>query len=335
MTNKLYKKVFKLLKENIFIIINIIMVILVFIEFPYYINAPGGIINLDKKVIIDNEYDSKGSFNLCYVSEYKANIYTLLYAYLNPNFDIIKKDDYLASNDTFETMDYREDLELDESIDDAIIYAYKYAGEDITILKEDVYVTYIYDEANTDLKVGDKLVSIDGKEVTGRSNLKEILSKYKKDDKISIKVINKNKEYDRYAYILDINGIKVIGIYTTVDKDYEVSRKIEVKSKRNESGPSGGLMLTLEIYNSLISEDITKGRKIVGTGTIEEDGTVGAISGVEYKLKSAVKRHADIFFVPSEKNYEEAINLKNEKGYNIDIVKVSNFNDAIEYLNNL
>lgn len=335
MTNKLYKKVFKLLKENIFIIINIIMVILVFIEFPYYINAPGGIINLDKKVIIDNEYDSKGSFNLCYVSEYKANIYTLLYAYLNPNFDIIKKNDYLASNDTFETMDYREDLELDESIDDAIIYAYKYAGEDITILKEDVYVTYIYDEANTDLKVGDKLVSIDGKEVTGRSNLKEILSKYKKDDKISIKVINKNKEYDRYAYILDINGIKVIGIYTTVDKDYEVSRKIEVKSKRNESGPSGGLMLTLEIYNSLISEDITKGRKIVGTGTIEEDGTVGAISGVEYKLKSAVKRHADIFFVPSEKNYEEAINLKNEKGYNIDIVKVSNFNDAIEYLNNL
>ena len=335
MTNKLYKKVFKLLKENIFIVINIIMVILVFIEFPYYINAPGGIINLDKKVIIDNEYDSKGSFNLCYVSEYKANIYTLLYAYLNPNFDIIKKDDYLASNDTFETMDYREDLELDESIDDAIIYAYKYAGEDITILKEDVYVTYIYDEANTNLKVGDKLVSIDGKEVTGRSNLKEILSKYKKDDKISIKVINKNKEYDRYAYILDINGIKVIGIYTTVDKDYEVSRKIEVKSKRNESGPSGGLMLTLEIYNSLISEDITKGRKIVGTGTIEEDGTVGAISGVEYKLKSAVKRHADIFFVPSEKNYEEAINLKNEKGYNIDIVKVSNFNDAIEYLNNL
>ena len=335
MTNKLYKKVFKLLKENIFIVINIIMVILVFIEFPYYINAPGGIINLDKKVIIDNEYDSKGSFNLCYVSEYKANIYTLLYAYLNPNFDIIKKNDYLASNDTFETMDYREDLELDESIDDAIIYAYKYAGEDITILKEDVYVTYIYDEANTDLKVGDKLVSIDGKEVTGRSNLKEILSKYKKDDKISIKVINKNKEYDRYAYILDINGIKVIGIYTTVDKDYEVSRKIEVKSKRNESGPSGGLMLTLEIYNSLISEDITKGRKIVGTGTIEEDGTVGAISGVEYKLKSAVKRHADIFFVPSEKNYEEAINLKNEKGYNIDIVKVSNFNDAIEYLNNL
>ena len=335
MTNKLYKKVFKLLKENIFIVINIIMVILVFIEFPYYINAPGGIINLDKKVIIDNEYDSKGSFNLCYVSEYKANIYTLLYAYLNPNFDIIKKNDYLASNDTFETMDYREDLELDESIDDAIIYAYKYAGEDITILKEDVYVTYIYDEANTDLKVGDKLVSIDGKEVTGRSNLKEILSKYKKDDKISIKVINKNKEYDRYAYILDINVIKVIGIYTTVDKDYEVSRKIEVKSKRNESGPSGGLMLTLEIYNSLISEDITKGRKIVGTGTIEEDGTVGAISGVEYKLKSAVKRHADIFFVPSEKNYEEAINLKNEKGYNIDIVKVSNFNDAIEYLNNL
>ena len=90
----------------------------------------------------------------------------------------------------------------------------------------------------------------------------------------------------------------------------------------------------LEIYNELISEDITKGRKIVGTGTINMDGTVGSISGVEYKLKGAVKRHADIFFVPRD-NYEAAINLKNEKGYKIDIVLVDKFTDAIEYLNNL
>ena len=334
MTNKLYKKVFKLLKENIMFIIMVIMLIMTFIEFPYYINAPGGIINLDKKVIVENGHKSKGSFNISYISEYKANIYTLLYAYLNPNFDIIKKNDYLATNDTYETMDYREDLELDESIDDAIIYVYQYAKEDIKILKEEVYATYIYDEANTDMKIGDKIISIDDKIVTGRSSLKDILSKYNAGDKINIKVINDNKEYERYAYVIEVDGGIYIGIYTTTNKDYEVSRKIEVKSKKNESGPSGGLMLSLEIYNELIEEDITKGKKIVGTGTINIDGTVGPIAGVEYKLKGAVKRHADIFFVPVD-NYEEAINLKNKKGYKIDIVSVSNFNDAIEYLNNL
>ena len=334
MTNKLYKKVFKLLKENIGFIIMVIMFIMTFIEFPYYINAPGGIINLDKKIIIEDEYKSNGSFNLAYVSEYKANIYTLLYAYLNPNFDIIKKSDYLATNDTYKTMSYREDLELDESIDTAIIYAYNYANMDVEILKTDVYVTYIYSEANTDIEIGDKVVSINGSVVTDRYSLKSIINNYNVGDKLKIKVINNDKEYERYAYVIEVEGYKLIGIYTTLDMEYKVPKNIKVKFKKNESGPSGGLMLTLEIYNELISEDITKGRKIVGTGTINMDGTVGSISGVEYKLKGAVKRHADIFFVPRD-NYEAAINLKNEKGYKIDIVLVDKFTDAIEYLNNL
>ena len=334
MTNKLYKKVFKLLKENIGFIIMVIMLVMTFIEFPYYINAPGGIIDLDKKIVIEGEYKSKGSFNMAYVSEYKANIYTLLYAYLNPNFDIIKRSDYLATGDTYKTMSYREDLELDESIDTAIIYAYNYANMDVEILKTDIYVTYIYSEANTDIEIGDKIVSINDSVVTNRSSLKSIIDKYNVGDKLNVKVINNDKEYERYAYVLEVEGYKLIGVYTTLDMEYKVPKDIKVKFKKNESGPSGGLMLTLEIYNELISEDITKGKKIVGTGTINMDGSVGGIAGVEYKIKGAVKRHADIFFVPVD-NYEEAIALKNEKGYKIDIVAVDNFIDAIEYLNNL
>nr|MBP3258655.1 PDZ domain-containing protein [Bacilli bacterium] len=330
MTNKLYKEI----RKNISLILMVFMILLVFIEFPYYINAPGGIVNLDKKIIIEDEYKSKGSFNIAYVSEYKANIYTLLYAYLNPNFDIIKKSEYLATNDTYESMSYRENLELDESIDSSIIYAYNYANMPAEILKTDIYVTYIYSEANTDIKVGDKIISIDDKTVTDRSSLKSIIDGYDVGDKLNVKVINDNKEYERYAYVIEVEGYKLIGIYTTLDMEYKVPKDIKVKFNKNESGPSGGLMLTLEIYNSLISEDITKGKKIVGTGTINIDGAVGPIAGVEYKLKGAVKRHADIFFVPVD-NYEEAINLKNKKGYKIDIVSVSNFNDAIEYLNNL
>lgn len=330
MTNKLYRKI----KQNISLILMVTMIVLVFIEFPYYINAPGGIINLDKKIIIEDEYKSKGSFNLAYVSEYKANIYTLLYAYLNPNFDVIKKSEYLAINDTYESMSYREDLELDESVDTSIIYAYNYADMDVEILKTDIYVTYIYSDADTDIKIGDKVISINDNIVTSRASLKSIIEGYNVGDKLNIKVINNNKEYERYAYVIDVEGYKLIGIYTTLDMEYKVPKDIKVKFKKNESGPSGGLMLTLEIYNSLISEDITKGKKIVGTGTINIDGTVGSISGVEYKLKGAAKKHADIFFVPVD-NYEEAINLKNKKGYKIDIVAVSNFDDAIEYLNNL
>ena len=40
-------------------------------------------------------------------------------------------------------------------------------------------------------------------------------------------------------------------------------------------------------------------------GTIDEDGNVGAIGGVKYKMLGAQKDGADIFFVPKE-NYDEA-----------------------------
>ena len=91
-------------------------------------------------------------------------------------------------------------------------------------------------------------------------------------------------------------------------------------------------MLSLAIYNNLVKEDITKGRIIVGTGTIDEFGNVGSIGGVEYKLKTAVNNKADIFLVPNGENYEEAIKLQNAKKYKIKIKGVSTFDEALDYL---
>ena len=90
-------------------------------------------------------------------------------------------------------------------------------------------------------------------------------------------------------------------------------------------------MLALEIYNQLIEEDITKGIKIAGTGTIDSDGNVGSIGGVKYKVAGADSDDAKIFFVPIE-NYEEAIKTKKEKKLDIEVVKVGTLVDAINYL---
>ena len=89
--------------------------------------------------------------------------------------------------------------------------------------------------------------------------------------------------------------------------------------------------MALNIYLSLSNEDIVKGRKIAGTGTIDNNGNVGEIAGVKYKLMGANKSGVDIVFVPSE-NYQEAIAIKKENNYKMEIVEVKTFKDAIEYL---
>ena len=90
--------------------------------------------------------------------------------------------------------------------------------------------------------------------------------------------------------------------------------------------------MSLAIYNYLIDKDITRGRKIVGTGTIDELGNVGSIGGVKYKLMGAVKQNADIFFVPYGENYDTVVKLKRKKKYNIKIVPVKTLDEAIDYL---
>ena len=93
-------------------------------------------------------------------------------------------------------------------------------------------------------------------------------------------------------------------------------------------------MTTLAIFNALTEYDYTRGLKIAGTGTLDIYGDVGEIGGVNYKLLGAVYGKADIFFVPKA-NYDEAIKLKKENNYDIEIVEINTFDEAVEYLKNI
>ena len=63
-------------------------------------------------------------------------------------------------------------------------------------------------------------------------------------------------------------------------------------------GPSAGMMLTLEMYQQLTGKDLTRSRRIAGTGTISASGAVGDIGGVDKKVVAASRAGAQIFFVP-------------------------------------
>ena len=140
-----------------------------------------------------------------------------------------------------------------------------------------------------------------------------------------------NKEH---SFKVKLDDEKKLGIIVQTDYEYELDPEINIKFKTSESGSSGGLMLALSIYNAITSEDITHGFKVAGTGTIDIEGNVGEIGGVKYKIMGAVRNKMDLVFVPTA-NYEEAIKVKKEHNYDIDIIKVNTFEEALNYLNNL
>ena len=101
------------------------------------------------------------------------------------------------------------------------------------------------------------------------------------------------------------------------------------------SGNSGGAMLCLSIYNQLVKEDVTKGNLICGTGTINLDGSIGLIGGIEQKVVKAYLTTVKVFFVDSG-DYDAAVNACKEYGYDYSFIKsVSTFEDILEELSKL
>lgn len=325
----------KYIKQNYkFIMVLISVLLLLSIKFPYYIDAPGGISDMNNKLEIDG-YESKGSFNVAYVKEYRATIPTLVISLFNKHWDVIKEKEVLLENESIDDYSTRDKLFMDESISNAIYVAYTRANKDIKILSSNSKVIYLDKFSDTNLKVGDSILEIEDIKINSKEDITNIIDDYSIGDKLNIKVKNNNKEYYRYAKVIELEGEKKLGLLIVTLNEYELDPKIKVNLDDNESGSSAGLIAALTIYNNLEKEDITKGLKIVGTGTIDINGNVGTIGGVSYKLKSAETEGADLFLVPVGENYDEALKLKKEKNYKIKIVGVKTFDEALKYLENM
>lgn len=336
MLKKLYDEIKKIIKEDYKFFIFLIIIFLVLnIKFPYYVDAPGRILNVSDRVSVEDGYDSKGSFNMTYVSERNGTILTLMIAKLNKDWDIIKKSDVVLDNETIEDTYFRDSIMLKESNVSATVVGLDKAGIDYKIKNSEIYVIYVDEDALTDIKVGDKILEVDGKKYNSREDIINYIRKKQVGETLNFKVLRDKKIKNVKATTHDEEGTSLVGVMIGEIKEINSEKEIKTNFKKNEYGPSAGLITALEIYNGLIKEDLTKGYKIAGTGTIDSNGNVGAIDGVKYKLKGAVNSKADIFLIPSGENYEEAMKIKEKNNYKIKIVSVTNFDDALNYLSQL
>ncbi|MFF0743202.1 hypothetical protein ACFYVL_22700 [Streptomyces sp. NPDC004111] len=100
-------------------------------------------------------------------------------------------------------------------------------------------------------------------------------------------------------------------------------------------GPSAGLLFTLGIIDKIDGNgaggDLTGGLDIAGTGTIDEDGTVGQVGGVPLKIKGARADGATVFLVPKS----ECAQAKSGLPDGMRLVPVSNLTDAVSALTEL
>ena len=326
------EKIKSFIKENYkFILVLILLVLFTTIRLPYYIMTTGGTINITDRVEMSSyEKDKEGSINMLYVSEYDATPFSYLVAKIKGE-EINSNKDRQISNESVKDINKRNKIMRDNSLDTATIVAYKEAGKTINIKsKKNIVMAKTNDN---DFEVGDIILTVNDNTCEDVNAIREIINNSNENNIIKFKVLRDDKEVEVDGKVVLEDNRKIIGIIITTDYEYDLDPEITIKFKNSESGASGGLMLTLTIYNAISGEDLIKGRNIAGTGTINLDGTVGEIDGVKYKIMGANNSNMDIVFVPSA-NYEEAISIKEKYNYDMDIIKVDTFNEVLEYLRN-
>ena len=112
-----------------------------------------------------------------------------------------------------------------------------------------------------------------------------------------------------------------------------VSLPFEVKiSTADIGGPSAGLAFTLALLDELTSGDLMGPSHVVATGTISEDGSVGAIGALEQKAVAVKASGADLFLVPAGQSANEMKRARQVVGSQVEIVHVATLDEALAAL---
>lgn len=187
--------------------------------------------------------------------------------------------------------------------------------------------------SNGKLLANDVLTTVDGQPITTSGFLQRTLQAHKPGDTVRIGYLRDTgigKTPGMVVVTLGADDQKraILGVRLNQTQPHPFTVKIQLS---DIGGPSAGLMFALGIIDLTTTDDLTNGTFIAGTGTIDDDGTVGVIGGIQQKMIAARKAGATVFLVPAG-NCEEA---RGATPAGLRLVKVDTLHGAVTALESL
>ncbi|MCC9309660.1 PDZ domain-containing protein [Kitasatospora sp. RB6PN24] len=186
------------------------------------------------------------------------------------------------------------------------------------------------------LHAGDRIMAVDGTPVTDDSQVAKLVSAHKPGETVVFTVVPHDKDSPNPTQA-DENQVPItttkapdadramVGIVPTNGHSYPF--KIDI-GLQDVGGPSAGLMFALGIVDKLTPDDLTGGRFVAGTGTIDDSGKVGPIGGISMKVIAARNAGARYFFTPSDNCAEASRNTP----AGLRLIKVDTLDGALKAL---
>jgi PDZ domain-containing protein len=324
----------------------LVVVFLISLELPYVQIAPGGAEPINAKLTVPSEYayPPKGSFLLTTVAlRAEVGPLDLIRDYFDDDIVIVAREDIFGKA-TDQQYNRVAAQEMDNSKESAIVVALRALGYDVPEHGSGALVAALADTqvpASGQLEPGDVITSIDGRPTSLADEAIAILQRHRPGDKT---IINVRKEDGSTAQRTVTLGTKpdpascsvtvsptgeaCLGVaLTTKDHKFDFPFEVNIDTS-GVGGPSAGLAFALALIDELTPGELTGGKNVAVTGTIDIEGKVGEVGGVAQKTAAVRRAKATLFLVPPGE-YAEALR---RAGKNLKVVAVTTLTDALAAL---
>jgi PDZ domain-containing protein len=260
---------------------------------------------------------------------------------LNPDIQLVNTR-ALTGNSPPSQLNQVNTVEMETSTQTATIVALKRLGFKVNLNEKGAEVTQVVAKSPADghLAPGDVIVSLLGTPTLTNSDLVAAIHTHHPGEQVKLTVVHPTGKQEDETLTLgqsppdpkvpDAPRLAFLGIATTTKQQPVLPIDIRI-DPHNIGGPSAGLAFTLGVIDQLTAGDLTGGRTIAVTGTINPDGTVGDVGGVVQKTKAVRNAGAVAFLVPPGE-YNDAVK---HAGSQLKVIKVTNLEDALTALRNL
>lgn len=308
---------------------------------PYVIEQPGPVVDTLGEVRIDEQptpvitidgaetYPTSGELNLLTVSilgnpDQPKSWLSLVPALFDPAQRVAPVGEFYPRGVTVEQRETENAVLMGSSQTQAAAAAFREVGEDVGV---ELSVAGVSENGPADgvLESGDRLVSLDGREIEDFSALRRGIADAGAGTEVGIGIVRDGERREvRLTPRLPEGGTEpLIGV--TISSAYELPAEVDI-SLSHIGGPSAGLVFGIAILDRLTPGEMLDGRTVSGTGTLTDTGEVGAIGGLAQKMWAADRAGSELFLMP----VDNCADLPDRRPSGLRIAPVESLGEAVE-----
>ena len=278
-------------------------------------------------------YPTEGALRMTTVSVsgcpgYPVTTADLIAAWFSSDRRIVDRNEVCPQDQTAEQVEETGKAQMTASQDSAVIAALIETGMATAMRLTVTEVTEQQD--STEVQVDDVLETIapEGGEtttITSFSQLRELMSTIAEGTRVTLGVRRGEQQVSvALTTIAPQKGTSgsLLGLSLKISVDSPVEASFGLS---DVGGPSAGMMFALGLVDKITPGALTGSKDIAGTGTINMDGQVGPIGGIQQKIAGAHGAGSKFFLAPAS-NCDE---VKGHEPEGMQVFAVSTLHEAV------